>query len=464
MATDWQAVASEQAELISSRLRELLSSGQGYIRSQFGIELGLQPELYPSWAVISAALLGLLLLSWAVVSSGWKKRSPSGTQGGEPQTTAPVTKSFKSEEQKKRNKKKPITKKAQSNGHADNVSAPAEEVRAPDEISKPSPPLAPEIAHEKVKKNKKKPKAEVKSSQSVADGKEPDDGAWETKVSNREKKQQRRKDKVPDASASPDGATPSNQGNQPVVSAPTPPRKNREALSSHNNGKGEPVLAPGSSGWRQEPSVNGGGWANVSMNLPAQMSALEGEKWPAMPTVPRHRTPDPPSWGQDTEGTLSGMYGGIKTDINSVTFSVLGMNNTTVAESPPADLAWEGHPAVAVDDEWSGFNGLSEDPSSDWSAPTELWGNYEAPPPIEDLPPETPALNTAKVSDEERQDAGGVAKSKRKKKKKKAEEESTAGQVSTANTELEPTILPEKCEQTAEAPKPGQKKKVRRET
>ena len=62
MATDWRALAMEQAELISGRLRELLSSGQGYMRSQFGVELGLRPELYPSWAVLLTAVVGVLVV------------------------------------------------------------------------------------------------------------------------------------------------------------------------------------------------------------------------------------------------------------------------------------------------------------------------------------------------------------------------------------------------------------------
>ena len=114
MATDWQALAMEQAELISSRLRELLSSGQGYIRSQFGVELGLRPELYPSWAVLLTAVVGLLVMlvmSWAALCGSGKKRITSVTHGsgGEP-VKAPVIKTVKSEEQKKKIKKKSVDK------------------------------------------------------------------------------------------------------------------------------------------------------------------------------------------------------------------------------------------------------------------------------------------------------------------------------------------------------------------
>ena len=58
-------------------------------------------------------------------------------------------------------------------------------------------------------------------------------GAWETKVSNREKKQQRRKDKGPDDSGSPGGVeTPSYHTNPPTVTVPLHTnRKNKGKIS-----------------------------------------------------------------------------------------------------------------------------------------------------------------------------------------------------------------------------------------
>lgn len=53
-------------------------------------------------------------------------------------------------------------------------------------------------------------------------------GAWETKVSNREKKQQRRKDKGPEDSGSPGGVeAPKTNVDAPVATAPTNTKRNR---------------------------------------------------------------------------------------------------------------------------------------------------------------------------------------------------------------------------------------------
>ncbi len=53
-------------------------------------------------------------------------------------------------------------------------------------------------------------------------------GAWETKVSNREKKQQRRKDKGPEDSGGPGGVeAPKTNVEAPVATAPANTKKNR---------------------------------------------------------------------------------------------------------------------------------------------------------------------------------------------------------------------------------------------
>lgn len=106
MAGDLRAFALEEAELLSSRLKELLSSGQGYVQTRLGVDLGLKPELYPTWAVLSTAVLGLLLLlsvSWAAVRGGLlagKKRRSSNSQGGGEAGKA------EQEEPRRRNRKK----------------------------------------------------------------------------------------------------------------------------------------------------------------------------------------------------------------------------------------------------------------------------------------------------------------------------------------------------------------------
>lgn len=112
MAGDLRGFALQKAELLSSRLKEMLSSGQGYLRTRFGVDLGLEPELYPTWIILSTAAAGLLLLlavSWAAVCGGLlagkRRRSPVSRGGCEP-VKANLTKTAKAEEQKKKNKKK----------------------------------------------------------------------------------------------------------------------------------------------------------------------------------------------------------------------------------------------------------------------------------------------------------------------------------------------------------------------
>lgn len=120
MVGDFQGLALEKAELLSSRLKEVLSSGQGYFRAQFGVDLGLKPELYPTWIILSTAAVGLLLLlglSWAAVCGGLlrgKKRGSPVTQGSCEPDKANLAKTAKPEEQKKRNKKKTLEKVPQT--------------------------------------------------------------------------------------------------------------------------------------------------------------------------------------------------------------------------------------------------------------------------------------------------------------------------------------------------------------
>ncbi|XP_010898233.3 metadherin a isoform X1 [Esox lucius] len=514
MATDWQALAIEKAELISSGIRQLLSSGQGYFRSEFGVELGLTPEIYPSWVILSTAVVGLLVvlvLSWAAFCGrffGGKKKRVLVTQESDDLLRAQVIKIGKPEEQKKKTKKKSNEKKAQSNGRT--VPENQQEVRDIVEISNPSP----EIKTEKVKKNKKKAKPEVKQAKTVSasDGKEPDDGAWETKVSNREKRQQKRKEKGPDGGVE----VPHYPAEQLLPPAPptalaTPPptapptsRRGRVLLEPMRTVvKGNTVMAPGSTSWREEHSVNGGGWSDISMKLPVQLSASDVEKWPAIPKIPRHRNPDP-SWGQETEGSWLGIDRRMKTELKTVPFPVVGLGSAEPLSTPAAELTWEGVPQPA-DDDWTGLNGITAaDPSSDWNAPTELWGNYEEPsavvacvPPPQDSAPRpqdsaprpqdsAPRLQGTKGSDEEKEKddpAGGAVKSKKKKKKKKKpEEEGGAAQMSSDSstvTPVETSSLPPPAatrssgpiassqklsDPSFEAPKPSQKKKARRET
>lgn len=111
MAGNLQGFALEKVELLSSRLKAVLSYGQGYIRAQFGVDLGLQPELYPTWIILSTTAVGLLLLvglSWAAVCG--KRRGSPVTQGSCEPDEANLSKTAKPEEQKKKNKKKTLEK------------------------------------------------------------------------------------------------------------------------------------------------------------------------------------------------------------------------------------------------------------------------------------------------------------------------------------------------------------------
>ncbi|KAM6974553.1 metadherin a isoform 2-T2 [Tautogolabrus adspersus] len=501
MAGDLKGLALEKAELLSTRLREALSLGNEYVRAQFGIDLDLKPEQYPTWVILSTAALGVLMLlslSWAAVCGGLfvgKKRGSPITQGSAVPDKASVAKSAKPEEQKKRNKKKTLEKKAQSNGQP--VTGAQEEVTVAEAVSKSAPLIKTEkvqevVAPAQVKKNKKKTKADVKPVQRVvkSDGKEPDDGAWETKVSNREKKQQRRKDKGPEDSGSPGGVDALKTNVEaPVATAPTNTKKSKgynESLHSRTAGKGDAPSGAVPSSWREEPSVNGGGWTDISL-IPGQMGAMEGAKWSAIPATTHYRAPPKrQSWAQDTQA-WSGIDGRMKTDLNPVTFSMLG-RNTTDPTSNSVELQWASSPDV--DDEWSGLNGTaSVDASSDWSAPAEHWGNYEEPPVLlTSAPPPKEQPVSHKVSEDEKDaedPSDGAAKSKKKRKKKKKTDEESAPEAQTMSTAplvdtvAKPQELPvlaskkqnpsisssqKKSEQTVEPPKPSQKKKVRRDT
>ncbi|XP_069032743.1 metadherin a isoform X3 [Embiotoca jacksoni] len=506
MAGDLRGFALEKAELLSSRLKELLSSGQGYVLARFGVDLGLKPELYPTWVIVSAAagLLVLLALSWAAVCGGLlagkKRGSPvGGSGGGEPGKAGPV-RSTRAEEQRKRNKKKTpdkivrpvfLLQKTQSNGQP--VIVAHEEVKAHEPVSKPAPQIKTEKVHEvqapaQVKKNKKKTKTDVKPVQRVSatDGKEPDDGKWETKVSNREKKQQRRKEKGSEDSGGPGGPeAPKTHAEAPVATVAT--KKSRESLHSRTNGKGDAATGAVSSSWRKDPLVNGRGFTDMSLKIPGQMGPMEGTKWSAVPAASHYRPQsESQPWAQESQAAWSGIDGRMKTDLKPVSFSMLGLNSTDPV-SNAVDLQWPSRPAV--DDEWSGFRMAAVDPSSDWNAPVEHWGNYEEPPAMATPAPpqkEQPAANKVSEDEKDTEDpSGGAAKSKKKRKKKKKTEEEAASDPQTVSTvplvnavpkPQELPVLPskkqnasissshKKSEQIVEPPKPSQKKKARRET
>ncbi|MGH0128257.1 UNVERIFIED_CONTAM: hypothetical protein FKN15_034093 [Acipenser sinensis] len=285
MAARWQDVAAQQADVIASRLRELLSTGLGLLHSKLGVDLGLKPEQCPSWVLLMTVFLGLLVIVvvWVAACAGLCSRRKQGdraSDSGSQATKTSATKSVKGAEQKKKNKKKPVEKK-QSNGRTI-LELQEDDIKDTNEILKKS-----EMKAEKqTKKNKKKTKAEVKPALYISSpgGKEPEDGAWETKISNREKKQQRRRDKVTEDSSLP--------GTQVVVATERP-----SSVVSFPIGLRKIKV---SASWNEAPAVNGGGWNDMAMKLPTQMSGGDGETWTGITKAAAKRNPEP-AWGQELE-------------------------------------------------------------------------------------------------------------------------------------------------------------------
>lgn len=111
----WQEAASEQFNLLTKRLNELLSKGLGLLRSELGVDLGLKPELIPPWVILLAACTGLVLMValWAsTCRSLFKKRPAENAADDGIAEKRDSGKPVKSEEPKK--KKKKSTEKARS--------------------------------------------------------------------------------------------------------------------------------------------------------------------------------------------------------------------------------------------------------------------------------------------------------------------------------------------------------------
>uniref|UniRef100_A0A8C5RNF1 Metadherin n=1 Tax=Laticauda laticaudata TaxID=8630 RepID=A0A8C5RNF1_LATLA len=490
-APNWLEAVAQQAEEVSARLRDVLSSGVGLLRSELGLPLpaGLEPQHLPTWLILlSTSVLALLLLlgllrAAACARGEDARRKPSrratelgeedddddeeeeeeeeedetaatpgltgarggGGGGGVSNKGAPGTATMlllKGEEQKKRNRKKAAEKTGRLNGQpAHDVS---EEIIQTTRKENLKQTLDMEKKTEKSKKNRKKTKGDTKTAQdrSRGDGKEADEGAWETKISNREKRQQRKRDKVlTDAGSEsnlPSMEIPVTVSSEQIASAipfSVGPRKNKGdpvlnvQISNSKSGKGDTALQQG---MNEGPTVNGGNWNEKPVKISPQIGASE-EKWTAGSSAGSKRKTETSAWGKDAgdngngkdwgvslvgrtwgERTLfpgiawSGVDGRINTpEQTSASFTPLGLNSTV-------------------------SDGLSSaDPTSDWNAPAEEWGNWVE----EENPPSIPQLEetlseTQKASDEEKEKpeaaqqstASGKSKKKKKKKKKQGEE------------------------------------------
>ncbi|XP_070604186.1 protein LYRIC isoform X2 [Erythrolamprus reginae] len=478
-APNWLEAVAQQAEEVSARVRDVLSSGVALLRSELGLQLpaGLEPQHLPTWLVLlSTSLLGLLLLLgllWAAACArgGEARRKPSRraaevgeeddeddeeeeeededetaaipglTRGGVgvsnkgPPGTATML-LLKGEEQKKRNRKKAAEKTGRLNGQpAHDVS---EEIIQTTQKENLKQTLDMEKKTEKSKKNRKKTKGDAKTAQDQSrDGKEADEGAWETKISNREKRQQRKRDKVlTDAGSEsnlPSLEIPVTASSEQIASTIpflVGPRKNKGdpvlnvQISSSKSGKGDVALQQGLS---EGPTVNGGNWNEKPVKIAPQIGASD-EKW----TAGSKRKTETSAWGKDGDNGNGKDWG----------VSLVGRTWGERALFP--DIAWSGVDGRINTPEQSsasftplGLNptvsdGLSSaDPTSDWNAPAEEWGNWVE----EDSPPSIPQLEealseTQKASDEEKEKpeaaqqstASGKSKKKKKKKKKQGEE------------------------------------------
>ncbi|XP_044524481.1 protein LYRIC isoform X4 [Gracilinanus agilis] len=437
-ARSWQDVLAQQAEEGSAPLRELLSAGLYLLRTELGLDLGLEPHSYPAWVILlGTAAFGLLLLlllglGWAAACAGARQRRRSPPRRRE-EASAPVPapapedgallKNLKSEDSRKKNRKR-LVEKPKPNGRTV-LEVPEEEVVTTPrrEAQQQQQQLDVEKKNEKLKKNKKKSKSEVKAVQNSTrhDGKEVDEGAWETKVSNREKRQQRKRDKVQPDTGPLDPAVSGIESAYTVTteqlitaSFPVGSRKNKgDSLlnvqgSNFKSGKGDLTLQV-SSGLNENPTVNGGGWNEKSIKIPSQISAGE-EKWTSVSSASAgKRKIEPSIWGQDTGDTSA----------NGKDWGVSLVGRT-----------W-GERSL-----FPGIDGLSSaDPSSDWNAPAEEWGNWVDEEKASFLKSQE-LVHDEKFSDDDKEkedmplqsSASGKSKKKKKKKKKQGEETNSPAQ------------------------------------
>ncbi|XP_053323173.1 protein LYRIC [Spea bombifrons] len=432
MASGWQEVASQQAEEVSVRLRQLLIKGLGLLHSELGLDLGLQPQRYPSWVFLavpaSLGLLLLLLLLWATSrGSSEKKRTQEEREPvlAEPKVPVPA-KNGKGEEPKKKNKKKP-SEKAKPNGRP--VELIEEEVITAVKKDTVKQPLDADKKNEKIKKNKKKLKSDSKQSQTSpkVEKKEAEEGNWETKISNREKRQQRKRDKEADTDATSSVTEPIlSVSSQLVGIRKTKGQSEVSALngSSWNEKPGKPSPKLGEEKWasgkkKTEPCT----WNQDAVDT-------NGKEWSAPWSEPLI-FPTITAWSA-VDGRIN------KTEPRPSAFSSIRISSVVsaaatdpVASPIVSDTQWDATPVEpSADDEWSGLNGLSStDAGSDWNAPSEVWGNYAEEKQETAVQPEEPAAEAAKVSENENEkdetaaQSSAASKTKKKKKKKKKQEE-----------------------------------------
>ncbi|XP_010575375.1 PREDICTED: protein LYRIC isoform X3 [Haliaeetus leucocephalus] len=477
-AGSWQEAAAQQAEEAAARVRDVLSGGLGLLRAELGLELGLDPQGLPTWLalVVPAALgLGLLGLLLAVACAGGLRKKPArsaaekkgdeaagagltaGGGQGKAAGPGPGQLHLKGDEQKKRNKKKLPEKTARPNGRSF-LDVSEDEVIQTVRKENIKQPVDTEKKNEKSKK-KKKSKGDAKTVQDMSrlDGKEVDEGTWETKISNREKRQQRKRDKVLTDGGSGESnlqgventVTVSIEQLMPTSSLPVVLRKNKgdtllnAQVSSSKPAKGESSIPQVSPGLSESHTVNGGSWNEKSVKISSQIGVGE-EKWTSVPsTAAGKRKTETSAWGQDAgDANGNGKDWGVtlvgRPWKERSLFTPIGSNSESVSQAGTSDFQWDlSHAQPPVDDEWSGLNGLSSaDPSSDWNAPAEEWGNWVDEEKVASVPQPEEISDVQKASDNEREKAepilqsstSGKSKKKKKKKKKQGEDANSPAQ------------------------------------
>ncbi|XP_057690532.1 protein LYRIC-like [Corythoichthys intestinalis] len=437
----WRDAASEQAELLAGRVNELLIKGKDFLRTELGVDLALEPELIPPWAILVAVCAGLVLMLviWASLCQAlFKKRPTIEVVERTVDAKRGTEKTVKVEEPKKRKKK--AEKKFQPNGRAVTDVQEEDAIVGEEKVPHQQPP--PQTKSDKdleTKKSKKKAKQAAKETVGTAVGKEPEEGTWETKVSNKEKREQRKKDKS-DGSASPGGGG-GGGGGTPVsitpeqrkTSAATPPPTRKKKKVEPSKVTAEKVTAAVTHVNSEAPVVAAGVADSQAVKVPQPVAPKTKGSW----TAPREPAP---LWKTDIDDSWT-VIDRVPADMVSFTKLGVGTADAQLVDNAP----WLSQPQV--DDEWSGLNGGSADLSSDWNAPAEVWGNYEEPmlqqPPSE---PAKPNLLSGAADDDDEKDTGesaadGAAKSKKKrKKKKKAPEEGETGQTEMPEKNVEPPV------------------------
>ncbi|XP_043921867.1 protein LYRIC [Protopterus annectens] len=485
MATRWQDVAAQQAEVAADHLRDLMTAMLGLLHSRFGLDLGIEPKQYQSWVLLLTAVLGLLVIVavWVAACAGIiarSKRAGSSRQAAVASTESklPSSRGLRVDDLKKKHKKKP-TDKIKVNGR---VEMPEDDLISFIQTEPLKQPLESEKKTEKVKNKKKKQKSDQKQGHETSppDKKEADEGAWEKKVSNREKRQQRKREKAvdPGFDSSIEVATVVATEQVPsTIHVSSAPRKNRGEQSLNNqfsvvkSGKDDAVISQVSAGWNETPSVNGGSWSEIPGKRQTQIVCED--KWPSVqPATTGKKKIETCTWNSDAgddSGTTADWSGSLRakpwgqhtlfppidswsnvdgrmnsSEQGSGSFPSLGLgpplSGTTEPSTQPVvpDHQWDAALAP-VEDEWSGLNGLSSaDPSSDWNAPSEEWGHWveeEAAPSPQIEEPVTSEVQ--KISDDEKEkvestqhgSSSGKSKKKKKKKKKQGDDASSATPV-----------------------------------